>query len=66
MLGETVAELQLALKDIERLVDCYDAQCIKELDGWVKKEIEKNSIVFTDGLLEDCYNFNELYESLPR
>jgi Ser/Thr protein kinase RdoA (MazF antagonist) len=66
MLGKIVAALHIALKDLEDKVEYYDAHCIRELDGWIKDEIEKNNIVFADGLIEDCYAFKELYESLPR
>lgn len=66
MLGRIVATLHLALKDIEDQVEYYDAHFIRELDGWIKDEIEKNNIVFADGVIDDCYAFEDLYESLPR
>ena len=66
MLGIIVAALHLALKDVEDQVQCYEAHCIRELGGWIKGEIEKNTIVFADGVIDDCYGFEDLYESLPR
>jgi Ser/Thr protein kinase RdoA (MazF antagonist) len=66
MLGTIVATLHSALKGIEDQVECPDVHWIRELDGWIKAEIQRHGIAFADGLIEDCYAFVELYDTLPR
>lgn len=66
MLGNIVANLHLALKDIGSKLECYDAYYIKELDGWISEEIKAKQINIRKEIIYKCFAFKPLYSTLPR
>jgi Ser/Thr protein kinase RdoA (MazF antagonist) len=66
MLGNIVAKLHLALKTIENRIECYDADYMNELGGWILDEIADKEIVVRQKIIDDSVSFEELYRGLPR
>jgi len=67
ILGRAVAALHKALKNIENKVELREADFCNELSSWILPEIEKNGLLFTDGMVESLQNFFEHdYKKLPR
>ena len=67
ILGKAVAELHIALKNIENKIDAHEVDFHNELTSWIIPELEKGGISFEDGVMDSLHTFFERkYHSLPR
>lgn len=66
MLGIVVANLHSALTKIGGNYDVYEDDCIKELDGWIMDEIRANNIEIPQEIIDYCYSFKPICDTLPR
>jgi Adenylate kinase and related kinases len=67
ILGKTVAELHIALKNIENRLNIYEADFCKDLLSWIIPELIKGGISFTEGVMENLQVFLQHdYIDLPR
>ncbi|TAH59557.1 MAG: hypothetical protein EWM50_07870 [Gottschalkiaceae bacterium] len=65
-LGKIVANLHKSLKKIGKYFDYYDADIIKELDGWIVHEVREKNLEISQEIIDKCYEFERLYSKLPR
>lgn len=65
-LGNIIATLHLALKKIGLSFECYDADYIKELNGWIIEEIKEKNLNISQEIIDECFAFEPLYIRLPR
>jgi len=67
ILGKAVAELHIALKNIENKIDAHEVDFHNELTSWIIPELEKGGVSFADGVMDSLHTFFEReYHSLPR
>lgn len=66
LLGEVLADIHTALGRIEKKLACYEADSIKELTGWITKEIQEKNTEMPEEILEYCRSFSSVYHKLPR
>ena len=66
-LGKAVAELHIALKNIENKADAHEVDFYNELTAWIIPELEKGGVSFADGVMDSLHTFFErVYKLLPR
>ena len=66
LLGGLVANLHMALKNIEEKVECCDADYMADFYNYIMKNLNAKSIVVESEIVDYCYNFDLLYKTLPR
>ena len=67
ILGKAVARLHIAFKNIEEQIDVRDTNFHDELISWIMPELDKEKIIFADGVMDSSNTFfREDYKSLPR
>lgn len=66
ILGNTVATLHIALKEIEGQIECCEANSIKELNDWIVEKIKIEKIDLRTDIIDDFFAFEPLYSTLPR
>ncbi|MCL2670972.1 MAG: phosphotransferase [Clostridiales bacterium] len=67
LLGQTLAKLHRALKNIENQAEVYVADFHEEFQSWIQPALKKSNITFADGVIDSVQAFLQRdCKSLPR
>jgi len=66
LVGGLLANLHTALKRISASFECYEVDYLKELEDYIIKNIKENEVQVSQDIINYCYDFNCLYNKLPR
>ena len=63
-LGKAVAQIHIALKNIENKIKVPEKTVLEELQSWIEPALKKHDFLFHDNIIASIYNLN--YHALPR